>query len=148
MAIRPYYIGIGTLLGTFIIGTVMNVWGLLLAPLLQSAGLIVRLCCLATAPLFIGFGIVFARRSGLGMVPNDIVPVIFHELTKRLPFRTVRVLNDAVVVIIGFILGGTVGIGTVVSVVLTGPFIQLASSILNGPFEMKQKQILQKPRFR
>ena len=46
--VRKHYIGIGTLLGTFIIGAVMNIWALLLAPLLQAADVIVRLCCLAT----------------------------------------------------------------------------------------------------
>ena len=137
--VRKHYIGIGTLLGTFIIGAVMNIWALLLAPLLQAADVIVRLCCLSTAPFFIGFGIAFARRSGLGMVPNDIVPVIFHEWAKQLQFRTVRVVNDAVVVIIGFMLGGTVGIGTAISVVLTGPCIQLASSVLNGQFRMNER---------
>ena len=136
--VRKHYIGIGTLLGTFIIGAVMNIWALLLAPLLQAADAILRLCCLATAPLFIGFGIAFARHSGLGMVPNDIVPVIFHEWAKQLQFRTVRVVNDAVVVIIGFILGGTVGIGTAISVVLTGPCIQLASSVLNRSSRISQ----------
>ena len=139
VAVRKHYIGIGTLLGTFIIGAVMNLWALLLAPLLQAADAIVRLCCLATAPIFIGVGIAFARRSGLGMVPNDIMPVIFHEWTKRLQFRTVRIINDAIVVIIGVALGGTVGVGTVISVVLTGPCIQLASSVLNRQFGMNQK---------
>lgn len=135
--VRRHYIGIGTLLGTFIIGAVMNVWGLLLAPMLQTAGLAVRLCFLATAPVFIGFGIAFARRSGLGLVPNDIMPLIFHERAKHLQFRTVRICNDAVIVLCGFLLGGTVGIGTILSVVMTGPCIQLATSVLNRCFDKR-----------
>jgi hypothetical protein len=132
--VRRQYIGIGTLLGTFIVGAIMNAWGLLLAPLLQSASLPVRLCFLATAPIFIGAGIALERRSGLGMVPNDIVPVIIHEWTHKLEFRTVRILNDAAVVVIGAVLGGTFGIGTIIAVVLTGPCIQLATSALDGRF--------------
>lgn len=131
-AVRRRYIGIGTLLGTLIVGSIMNLWGLLLAPLLQATGPLVRLCCLATAPLFIAFGMTFARRSGLGMVPNDIVPVILNEWCPRLSFRTVRILCDAAAVVAGGILGGTIGIGTVISVVLTGPCVQFAVQVLSA----------------
>ena len=47
---------------------------------------------------------------------------------QRLPFSAVRIGVDAVSFLAGAILGGTVGIGTIVSVVLTGPAIQLASA--------------------
>lgn len=71
VAVRRSDVGIGSVLGTVIVGSIMNLWGILLAPLLQASNTAVRLGCLMTAPVFIGFGIAFARRSGLGMVPND-----------------------------------------------------------------------------
>ena len=72
----------------------MNLWSLLLTPLLGAAGFPVRLCCLACAPVFTGLGISLAKRSGLGLVPCDILTLIFHERLHRLQFRTVRILYD------------------------------------------------------
>ena len=131
LALHRQYIGIGTILGTFLVGFVMNLWSLLLAPLLEAAGFGLRLGCLVCAPMFTGLGVSLARKSGLGMVPCDILTVIFHERLHRLQFRTVRIFYDGVMFILGLLLGGTIGIGTVLSVLLTGPCIQAASSLLD-----------------
>lgn len=131
LALGRRHIGLGTFLGTFLVGFVMNLWSLLLTPLLGAAGFPVRLCCLACAPVFTGLGISLAKRSGLGLVPCDILTLIFHERLHRLQFRTVRILYDGAMFITGLLLGGTIGIGTVFSVLLTGPCIQLVSSLLD-----------------
>ena len=132
LALGRQYIGIGTILGTFLVGLVMNLWSLLLAPVLETAGFALRLGCLACAPVFTGLGISLAKISGLGMVPCDILTVIFHQRLHRLQFRTVRILYDGAMFAVGLLLGGNVGIGTVFSVLLTGPCIQAASSLLTG----------------
>ena len=131
LALGRRHIGLGTFLGTFLVGFVMNLWSLLLTPLLGAAGFPVRLCCLACAPVFTGLGISLAKRSGLGLVPCDILTLIFHERLHRLQFRTVRILYDGAMFITGLLLGGTIGIGTVLSVLLTGPCIQTAAALLD-----------------
>ncbi len=128
---RRREVGLGTLFGTFLIGLVMNLWTLLLTPLLAAAGSGIRLCCLAAAPAFTGMGISLVKRSGYGLIPCDILALILHDRLHRLQFRTVRILCDGIFFLLGLLLGGTAGIGTVLSVVLTGPCIQLASSLLD-----------------
>lgn len=70
----------------------------------------------------VGFSILSA--SNLGVAPNDIVPFIIVEKTK-VEYRWIRIGLDAVFLIGGFLLGGKIGIGTVISLFAIGPFIQV-----------------------
>ena len=47
-------------------------------------------------------------------------------------------LCDGTYFLLGLLLGGTAGIGTVLSVLLTGPCIQLASSLLDRAAERRR----------
>lgn len=131
LALRQREIGFGTLFGTFLIGLIMNLWSALLTPLLASAGVGVRLCCAAAAPAFTGLGISLVKKSGFGLTPCDILTLIFHSWLPRMQFRTVRMLYDGAMFLAGVLLGGTIGVGTVFSVLLTGPCIQAASALLD-----------------
>ena len=73
LALGRRHIGLGTFLGTFLVGFVMNLWSLLLTPLLGAAGFPVRLCCLACAPVFTGLGISpgEAVRPGTGALRHS-----------------------------------------------------------------------------
>ena len=57
-------------------------------------------------------------------------------------YRLVRVIGDVAFVVIGFLLGGTVGVGTVVAAFLTGPTVQLVrpsiEKVLNAFFKGKE----------
>lgn len=70
----------------------------------------------------LGFSILSA--SNLGVAPNDIVPFIIQDKTKA-QYRTIRITMDAVLLIGGFLLGGVVGLGTVISMIAIGTFIQI-----------------------
>ena len=131
LALRRREIGFGTLFGTFLIGLIMNLWSALLTPLLASAGLGIRLCCAAAAPAFSGLGISLVKKSGCGLTPCDILTLIFHSWLPWMQFRTVRMLYDGAMFLAGLLLGGTIGVGTVFSVLLTGPCIQTASALLD-----------------
>lgn len=69
----------------------------------------------------IGFSVLSA--ANVGVAPNDIVPFIIQDKIK-VEYRWIRIALDGGFLIIGFILGGTVGIGTVIAMLSTGPFIQ------------------------
>ena len=101
------------------------------AAALAAAGVGVRLCCAAAAPVFTGLGISLVKKSGFGLTPCDILTLIFHSWLPRMQFRTVRMLYDGAMFLAGVLLGGTIGVGTVFSVLLTGPCIQTASALLD-----------------
>ena len=82
------------------------------------------------APIIVGTGVVMVNLASMGMAPNDILSVWLFTRQKKLPYRAVRIIYDVVQLAIGLALGGVVGIGTVLSAVLTDPAIQAASDVL------------------
>lgn len=75
--------------------------------------------------LSLGMSIVICSNSGTG--PNDLVAIILSDkLNKKIniQFRYVRIGCDVFFVLLGFILGGKVGIGTILAAILTGPVVQ------------------------
>ena len=59
-------------------------------------------------------------KSEAGTGPNDLVSVVVSDKTRR-PFSIVRVGVDFVFVLIGWLLGGAFGIGTLICAFLVGP---------------------------
>ena len=72
--------------------------------------------------LSIGMALVIASDAGTG--PNDLVAVILTDKLRRFQFRTVRVACDLLFILAGWLLGGTVGVGTVAAAFLVGPVVQ------------------------
>lgn len=124
-ASRPL-IGIGTFGGTVLIGMVMNLCEIFLQPQLAHAGLLMRVLCVMLAPIIVGTGVAMVNLASMGVAPNDILSVWLFPRQKKLPYRAVRIIYD----VVQLALGGVVGIGTVLSAVLTGPAIQAASGVL------------------
>ncbi len=77
---------------------------------------------LGCAVLSIGMSLVIKSDAGTG--PNDLVAIVVTDKLKHIQFRYVRIACDAIFTLIGFLLGGTIGIGTVVAILLTGPVVQ------------------------
>ena len=72
--------------------------------------------------LSLGMSVVINSNAGTG--PNDLVAIILTDKIRKIEFRWVRMACDVFFVVLGFVLGGTVGVGTIVAVFLTGPLVQ------------------------
>ena len=59
----------------------------------------------------------------LGSAPYDAMSRIVHKMQKKLSFKVVRICWDGAFALIGFLLGGTVGIVTVLMACAIGPMI-------------------------
>ena len=74
-------------------------------------------------------------RSEAGTGPNDLVAVVISEKS-GIRFGITRVATDALFVLVGFLLGGKVGIGTVICAFLVGFvadfFMPLSNSLVQG----------------
>ena len=86
----------------------------------------------------------------MGVAPNDIVPFIIQERTNY-QYKWIRIGLDSVLFVIGgVLLKGVYGIGTIISLLLTGPFIhiclpygeKLVSLIIKDDFELESKTAL------
>ena len=68
----------------------------------------------------------------LGVAPYDAVPQILAAHANRLSFRAIRVCWDVGVMLIGFALGSTVGLTTVVTGFCLGPVIAAVTERMKG----------------
>ena len=84
----------------------------------------VRIVSMVLGCVILSAGMSIVINSNAGTGPNDLVAVILSDKIERVQFRWVRVGCDLFFVVLGFLLGGTVGAGTVVAVFLTGPLVQ------------------------
>lgn len=125
--VRP---GVGTLLNVLVIGAVIDV--LLATPLLAGLGsapvalrLVVTLlgiaCVAAGSALYLG--------AQLGPGPRDGLMVAIH-LRTGWRVGTARAVLECGVLVVGVLLGGPVGIGTVLFALGIGPGVQVAFRVL------------------
>lgn len=126
--VRP---GIGTLLNVVVIGVVLDV--LLAAPLLadldeQPVPLRLAAVVLGIATVAVGSALYIGAHLGPG--PRDGLMVALHARTGW-RVGTCRALLEGVVLVLGALLGGPVGIGTVMFATGIGPAVQLAFRVLH-----------------
>ena len=119
------YIGIGTVLCMALGGPIIDVYTTLLTPIINAElPLSIRLGLLVIGCIILAFGMTIVIRSQAGTGPNDLVAVVLSDKT-RTPFGPVRIGVDLAFALIGFVLGGVVGLGTISCALLVGPSAQL-----------------------
>lgn len=57
------------------------------------------------------------------MAPNDAIYLFIADKLNK-PYRVVRMLTDGGFILVGIILGGVAGIGTLICLVILGPLTQ------------------------
>ncbi len=114
------YIKIGTALCMLFGGPVIDAFNALLEGPTAGASLPVRACMLVAGCVILAYGMTIVIRSDAGTGPNDLVAVVISDKTGR-KFSVTRVIVDACFLLIGWLLGGTAGVGTLVCMFLVGP---------------------------
>ena len=89
-----------------------------------SSGMPVRIISVLVGCAILSLGMSVVINSNAGTGPNDLVAIILSDKLERIEFRWIRMGCDAFFVSLGFILGGTVGVGTIIAIFLTGPMVQ------------------------
>jgi len=118
--------GLGTVLNAVVIGlAIAAVLAVLARP--EAAGLRWALMALGIALVALGSGLYLGCRLGPG--PRDGLMTGLHRRTGR-SVRQVRVGIEVSVLVAGFGLGGTVGVGTVAFALLIGPGVQASLALL------------------
>lgn len=118
------YINLSSLLAIFGIGYTADFMNFILDALIKGElNLFVRIIMILIGCLIMAIGIATYIRADLGVGAIDLVSEIISNKLK-FSYRVVRIVGDITFVVIGFILGGTVGVGTVVAAFMTGPAVQ------------------------
>lgn len=120
--------GIGTLLNMLLIGIFFDmIVKINIIPMVTSLalGIVVMIIGL----FVIAFASYFYIGSGFGAGPRDSLMVSLSRKTK-LPIGVCRSTIEIFVVILGYVLGGMVGIGTVIAAFAVGVCVQLVFKLL------------------
>lgn len=114
-------LGIGSILNALLVGLFADLW----LTFLPSYELLVsKIAVFSIGTITIGLATGLYISAGLGKGPRDGLMVGTAEKVKK-PFWIVRSFYEVLVLVIGFSLGGPVGLGTVIFVVSIGYLTQL-----------------------
>ena len=121
--------GIGTLLNVVLIGTATNV-GIALLPTPDPESLVARLALMGGGVGVIAVGSALYLAQDLGPGPRDGLMTGLHRRFGW-SIRRARTALELTVLVVGWALGGTVGIGTVVFALGIGPLVQAGLRVVD-----------------
>ncbi len=123
-----HLIGIGTVINACLLGYFTTLfYDLFTAPLGMPEGLAMRLVLVCLGVLICSFGLSMYQTSDVGVAPWDSVSLIMVKRWPKIPYFWHRISNDLFAVIVCWLLGGIVGIGTALCAFCLGPFVHFFS---------------------
>lgn len=115
------YIKIGTVICMFCGGPIIDFFTWILGGFINSGNpMAMRLITLILGCIILAFGMTIVMKSDAGVGPNDLVAIVISDKSHT-PFGRTRIIVDIFFVILGFLLGGSFGIGTIICACLVGP---------------------------
>jgi len=127
-------VGFGTLCNMILIGAFIDIiLGRNWIPLMQS--FIYGVGMMISGLFIIGFGSFLYMGAGYGAGPRDSLMVVLTKRTGK-PVGLCRICMEGTALLIGWLLGGNAGIGTVISALGIGFAVQIVFSILR--FDVKK----------
>lgn len=124
-------INIGTILAVISAGFFIDLMSSLLSALsFESYNIIIKCIIILLGCVIIAIGFSMLMSANLGVAPNDLIPLMIQEKL-NCQYKWVRITLDLSFLIIGFFLGGIVGIGTIIAALCQGPIIQFFMPIID-----------------
>ena len=119
--------GLGTVLNAIVIGVAIDVTLSLVG---DDPTLLERWISLLGGVALVAIGSGFYLGAALGPGPRDGLMTGIHRVTGR-PVSHVRMVIELLALLVGAILGGTVGVGTVIFALSIGPAVHLALRVMS-----------------
>ena len=115
------YIKIGTVLCMIFGGPIIDFFtAILSAPFENVNSFVLKIVVNGLGCVILAFGMTIVMKSDAGTGPNDLVGIVLSDKLKK-NFGVIRIIVDVSFVVIGFLLGGSFGIGTLICAFLVGP---------------------------
>jgi uncharacterized membrane protein YczE len=131
--VDKHYIGIATIFNLFIIGYVAEFTMLVIDLFYTEGNILIRLGMLLFSLVLLCFAAALYFTADLGVSSYDAIAIILSKKTP-IQFRLCRIGTDLICVIIGFLCGTTVGIGTLMTAFFMGPIIQWFKDHITEPY--------------
>jgi uncharacterized membrane protein YczE len=138
------YIGIGTIINMVLTGFFIDFYtGLFDAFFTTKMTIILQVVFLIVGIIIFTFGASFYMSAKLGNAPYDAIAPIIVDYTKS-QYRIIRIAQDIFFVVLAFVFGGPVGVGTVINAFFTGPLIDFWNTKVSEPLIDKGVQKIKK----
>jgi uncharacterized membrane protein YczE len=123
LVLDKHYIGIATFINVFFYGYIIQFSESIVIRMLgENPGLGIRIVLLVLGIVIMCFGTSLYFTADLGVSTYDAISLIMFD--KKLgKFKYLRISTDLFCVIVGYFLGGIVGIGTLLTAFFMGPLI-------------------------
>lgn len=119
------YVLPGTVVCSFFAGPFMDLYLSLLDGLVRpDSPMTIRFVTVAAGCVITGIGLSLLIKAHAGLGANDLISVILADKIPGLQFRWARVGCDFAYSVIGYLLGGVLGVSSVMSILLIGPIAQ------------------------
>jgi uncharacterized membrane protein YczE len=145
-------IGYGTIIDALLTGNFVQLFNSL-NPLALNSSLWLGIVIMSAGFVFMALGMAIYMKSEQCCGPRDALLVGLGKRMPKIPIGIVEVVLWAVVLLIGWLLGGPVGIGTVISTFGAGLVMQLVYSLIHfeprklehrGVFEITKELVSKK----
>ncbi len=123
-------IGSGTIVNWFGVGILVDLSSKLILKTMPFSNLFpVRVIFMLTGVLVLSFSCALYQEAHLGVSPYDSLALMMESFWK-LPFAVCRIITDTACTIVAFLLGGLIGVGTLVCAMGLGPFVSFFRRIV------------------
>ena len=122
-------IGFGTIIDALLTGNFVQMFNSL-NPLAENKSTLLGIAVMLTGFVFMAIGMWIYMSSRQCCGPRDALLVALGKRMPKIPIGVVEILLWAVVLLIGFLLGGPVGIGTLISTFGAGLVMQLVYNVI------------------
>ena len=143
-------IGIATFINLFFLGYIADFGMAVCNTLFPEPSLTVRVLILAAGLVLLCMSSSLYMTADLGVSTYDAIALVWADRRKKLPFSICRVITDAACILLGALLtvisgrtegliGGVIGVGTVITAFFMGPLISWFNAHLAEPMRYGQK---------
>lgn len=135
-------IGFGTVIDALLTGNFVQAYNYL-NKLPENNNMWLGICIMLIGFVFMALGMWIYMSSQQGCGPRDALLVGLGKRMPKIPIGIVEVILWAVVLLAGFLLGGPVGIGTLISTFGAGLIMQLVYNIIRfEPRKLRHRDVL------
>lgn len=136
-------IGFGTIIDALLTGNFVQMYNDL-TPLSENNSLWRGIVVMLVGFVFMALGMWIYMRVGQGCGPRDALLVALGKRMPRVPIGFVEILLWAVVLLVGWLLGGPVGIGTLICTFGAGAVMQLVYSVIRfEPRDIEHRDVIE-----
>ena len=131
---KRHYVNIGTFIYIIPYGVIVKLGGMLYHTLFQINTLPIQITGAVLGCLFLYTGVAMYITADIGLDPFTGLVMTIRDKVGR-EYRKVKICFDIVCTITGFVLGGKLGVITIITALTAGPVIQFLSERIQGYME-------------